>query len=63
MLAGMVAHTNNPSTWEAETGGSLNSRPAYLHSEFQVSHGYIVKPCIKQQQQQQHININTQLLG
>jgi hypothetical protein len=39
----MVAHTFNPSTWEAETGGFLSSRPAWstelvpehpgLHSE------------------------------
>jgi hypothetical protein len=25
---GMVAHTFNPSTWEAEAGGFLSSRPA-----------------------------------
>jgi hypothetical protein len=24
-----VAHTFNPSTWEAETGGFLSSRPAW----------------------------------
>jgi hypothetical protein len=32
----MVAHTFNPSTQEAEAGGSLNSMPD-LQSEFQVS--------------------------
>jgi hypothetical protein len=26
---GMVAHTFNPSTWEAEAGGFLSSRPAW----------------------------------
>ena len=25
----MVAHTFNPSTWEAEAGGFLSSRPAW----------------------------------
>jgi hypothetical protein len=25
----VVAHTLNPSTWEAEAGGSLSSRPAW----------------------------------
>jgi major histocompatibility complex class I len=25
----MVAHTCNPSTWEAEAGGFLRSRPAW----------------------------------
>jgi hypothetical protein len=27
--AGVVAHTFNPSTWEAEAGGFLSSRPAW----------------------------------
>ena len=26
---GMVVHTFNPNTWEAESGGFLNSRPAW----------------------------------
>jgi hypothetical protein len=26
---GVVMHTFNPSTWEAEAGGSLSSRPAW----------------------------------
>jgi hypothetical protein len=27
--AGVMAHTFNPSTWEAEAGGFLSSRPAW----------------------------------
>jgi hypothetical protein len=27
---GMVAHAFNPSTWEAEAGGFLSSRPAWF---------------------------------
>jgi hypothetical protein len=29
ILPGVVAHTFNPSTWEAEAGGFLSSRPAW----------------------------------
>jgi hypothetical protein len=29
MQPGMVTHTFNPSTWEAEAGGFLSSRPAW----------------------------------
>jgi hypothetical protein len=29
VLPGMVAHAFNPSTWEAEAGGFLSSRPAW----------------------------------
>jgi major histocompatibility complex class I len=29
LLQGVVAHTFNPSTWEAETGEILSSRPAW----------------------------------
>jgi hypothetical protein len=28
-LSGVVVHTFNPSTWEAEAGGSLSSRPTW----------------------------------
>jgi hypothetical protein len=41
----VVAHTFNPSTWEAEAGGFLSLRPAGLQSEFQDSQGYTEKPC------------------
>jgi hypothetical protein len=43
---GMVAQAFNPSTWEAEAGGFLSSRPAWS-TEFQVSQGYTEKPCLK----------------
>jgi major histocompatibility complex class I len=29
MVPGVVAHTINPSTWEAEVGGFLSLRPAW----------------------------------
>jgi hypothetical protein len=29
LLPSLVAHAFNPSTWEAEAGGSLSSRPAW----------------------------------
>jgi hypothetical protein len=29
MKSGVVVHAFNPSTWEAEAGGSLSSRPAW----------------------------------
>jgi hypothetical protein len=40
-----VAHTFNPSTWEAEAGG-VRGQPG-LQSEFQDSQGYTEKPCLK----------------
>jgi hypothetical protein len=42
-----VAHAFNPSTWEAEAGGFLSSRPAWSTSEFQDSQGYTEKPCLE----------------
>ena len=42
----VVVHTFNPSTWEAEAGRFLNSRPAGLQSEFQDSKSYTEKPCL-----------------
>jgi hypothetical protein len=41
----VVAHAFNPSTWEAEAGGFLSSRPAWSKSEFQDNQGYTEKPC------------------
>jgi hypothetical protein len=43
----VVSHAFNPSTWEAETGRFLSSRPACLQSEFQDGHGYTKKLCLE----------------
>jgi hypothetical protein len=45
----MLAHTFNPSTWEAEAGGFLSSSPPGLQSEFQDSQGYTEKHCLEKQ--------------
>jgi hypothetical protein len=47
----VVAHAFNPSTWEAEAGGFLSSRPAWSKSEFQDSQGYTEKPCLEKPNQ------------
>ena len=46
----VVVHAFNPSTWEAEAGGFLSSRPAWSTSEFQDSQGYTEKPCLVKKQ-------------
>jgi hypothetical protein len=47
-MPGMVVHAFNPSTWEAEAGGFLSSRPAWsTNGEFQDSQGYTEKPCLE----------------
>jgi hypothetical protein len=43
----VVVHTFNSSTWEAEGGGFLSSRPAWS-TEFPDSQDYTEKPCLKQ---------------
>jgi hypothetical protein len=43
----MVAHTFNPSTWEAE---AVSGQPG-LQSEFQNSQDYTEKPCLEKQNQ------------
>jgi hypothetical protein len=47
MELGVVALSFNPSTREAKAGAFLSSRPACIQSEFQDSHGYTEKPCLK----------------
>ena len=42
----MVEQAFNASTQEAEAGGSLNSRPVFLLSEFQDSYDYTKKSCL-----------------
>jgi hypothetical protein len=46
----VVAHAFNPSTWEAEAGRFLSSRPAWS-TEFQDSQGYTEKRCLKKPNQ------------
>jgi len=43
----VVAHTFNPSTWEAEAGGFLSWGQPGLQSEFQDSQGCTEKPCLE----------------
>ena len=47
----MVAHDCNPSTWEAEAGGFLSSRPAWSTEWVQDSQSYTEKPCLKTNKQ------------
>jgi hypothetical protein len=49
-LLGMVAHTFNPSTREAEAG-----QPG-LQSEFQDSQGYTEKPCLEKPKKKEKKN-------
>jgi hypothetical protein len=49
----VVAHTFNPSTWEAEAGGFLSLRPAWSKNEFQDSQGYTEKPCLEKKTNKQ----------
>jgi hypothetical protein len=49
----MVAHTINPSTWEAEEADLwVWASLVYRVSEFQGSQGYTEKPCLKTKQTQ-----------
>jgi hypothetical protein len=50
----LVAHVFNPITWEAEAGGSLNSRAAGLQTKFQYSQSYIKKPCLPHHHHHHH---------
>jgi hypothetical protein len=48
-MPGMVVHTFNPSTWEAEAGDFWVRGQPRLQSEFQDSQGYTEKPCLEKQ--------------
>jgi len=56
-----VAHTFNPTTWEAEAGGFLwvRGQPG-LQSKFQESWSYTKKPCLKQNKQTNKRKTTTQ---
>jgi hypothetical protein len=45
-----VTHAFDPSTWKAEAGRFLSSRPAWSTSEFQDSQCYTEKPCLEKKQ-------------
>jgi hypothetical protein len=53
----VVAHAFNPSTWEAEAGRFLSSRPVWSTSEFQDSQSYTEKPYLKQTSKQRNKTI------
>jgi hypothetical protein len=44
---GVVVHTINPSTWEAEAGGFLSSRPACTPWYAQDSQGCVERSCLR----------------
>jgi hypothetical protein len=46
----------NPSTWEAEAGGSQVRDHPGLQSEFQDSQGYTEKPCLEKTKQNNNNN-------
>jgi hypothetical protein len=49
-LLGVVVHTCNPGTWEAEADGwSVQGQPG-LHSEFEAKQGYTASPYLKNKQ-------------
>jgi hypothetical protein len=50
MVAGVVAHTCNPSTWEAEAGRLQIWGQPELHSELEAILGYIETSCVKNKQ-------------
>jgi hypothetical protein len=45
----VVAHAFSASTWEAEEGGSLSSRPAWSTEQVPGQLGLIEKPCFEKQ--------------
>jgi hypothetical protein len=53
MSRAVVAYAFNPSTWEAEAGGFLSSRPAWsTKCEFQDSQGYTEKSCLGKKEEE-----------
>jgi hypothetical protein len=54
----VVVHACNPSTWEAEAGRFLSSRPAWS-TEFQDSQGYTEKPYLEKQTNKQTLKTKT----
>jgi hypothetical protein len=50
----VVAHSFNPSSWEAEAGKFLVRDQPGLQSEFQDSQGYTEKPCLKKEKKKKN---------
>jgi hypothetical protein len=44
---GVVVHAFNPSTWEAQAGGFLSSRPAWATKGVPGELGLYREPCLK----------------
>jgi hypothetical protein len=57
----VVVHGFNPSTWEAEAGGFLSSRPAWS-TKWHDSQGYTEKPCLKKKKNKKNEIIQIYLL-
>lgn len=56
----VVVHTCNPSTQEADAGGSLSLRPAWSTQRVPDSQGYIDYPCLEKQNKDPLQNQNPQ---
>jgi hypothetical protein len=57
VVPGVVAHAFNPSTWEAEAGGFLSSKPAWSTESVPGQPGYTEKPCLgeKKKRRRRHV--------
>jgi hypothetical protein len=52
---GVVAHTCNPTTWEGKAGGSQLCSQLELHSEFEASPAFIMRPSQNQKRQKRNM--------
>jgi hypothetical protein len=59
MSQAVVAHSFNPSTWEAEAGGFLSSRPAWSTEWVPGQPGLKEKPCLKKKPKMSKIILDT----
>lgn len=53
----VVAHAFHPSSREAEAGGTLSWRPAWLTERIQGSQGYTERPCLWENKKI-HVNLS-----
>jgi hypothetical protein len=49
----VVVHAFNPSTWGAEAGGFMSSRPAWSTKWVPDSQGYTEKPCFRKKRKKE----------